>query len=42
MIYDHSNEVALEVDDLLDFDDLMNVAELLEDYTDSPIPYELV
>lgn len=28
--------------DVLNFDDLVEVEELLEDYTDFPIPYEVV
>lgn len=28
--------------DVLNFDDLMEVEELLENYTDFPIPYEVV
>ena len=28
--------------ELLNFDDLMEVEELLEDYTDFPIPYEVI
>lgn len=36
MIYDHNNEPVLEIEDFLELE------ELLEDYTGSPIPYEVV
>lgn len=36
MIYDHNNEPVLEIEDLLELE------ELIEHYTDSPIPYEVV